>query len=165
MAAIVEASGDAIVSLTMDGVIETWNKGAERLYGYSAEEAVGKQALAVLARDPAEREAKLASMLAGSEPEQTECHDVRKDGSLLDVSVTGSLIRDPQGHVVGIARFARDVTERTSAEAVRARLAAIVDSSAEANPAYWRIVSLRRYLVTWPMSACTRLLSDSDART
>jgi len=132
LAAIVEASGDAIVSLTMDGVIETWNKGAERLYGYSAEEAVGKQALALLARDPAEREAKLASMLAGSEPEQTECHDVRKDGSLLDVSVTGSLIRDPQGHVVGIARIARDVTERTSAEAVRARLAAIVDSSAEA---------------------------------
>ncbi|HXN36625.1 MAG TPA: PAS domain S-box protein [Solirubrobacteraceae bacterium] len=132
LAAIVEASGDAIVSLTMDGVIETWNKGAERLYGYSAEEAVGKHALALLARDPAEREAKLASMLAGSEPQQTECHDVRKDGSPLDVSVTGSLIRDPQGHVVGIARIARDVTERTSAEAVRARLAAIVESSAEA---------------------------------
>jgi PAS domain S-box-containing protein len=132
LAAIVEASGDAIVSLTMDGVIETWNKGAEHLYGYTAEEAVGRHALALLARDPAEREANLASMLAGSEPEQTECHDVRKDGSLLDVSVTGSLIRDPQGQVVGIARIARDVTERTSDDADRARLAAIVDSSAEA---------------------------------
>jgi PAS domain S-box-containing protein len=132
LAAIVEASGDAIISLTMGGVIETWNKSAERLYGYSAEEAVGKPALALLAHYPAEREARLADMLAGSEPEQTECQDVRKDGSLLDVSVTGSLIRDPQGQVIGVARIARDVTERTSAEAARARLAAIVDSSAEA---------------------------------
>jgi PAS domain S-box-containing protein len=132
LAAIVEASGDAIISLTMDGVIETWNQGAARLYGYSAEEAVGKPVLALLARDPAEREAKLANMLAGSEPEQTECQDVRKDGSPLDVSVTGSLIRDPRGRVIGIARIARDVTERTRAEAARARLAAIVDSSAEA---------------------------------
>jgi PAS domain S-box-containing protein len=132
LAAIVEASGDAIISLTMDGAIETWNKGAEQLYGYSAEEAVGQHALALLARDPAEREAKLANMFAGSEPEQAQYQDVRKDGSLLDVSVTGSLIRDPQGQVVGIARIARDVTERTGAEAARARLVAIVDSSAEA---------------------------------
>jgi len=149
LAAIVEASGDAIISLTMDGVIDTWNESAERLYGYSAEEAVGKPALALLARDPAEREAKLADMLAGSEPEQTECHDVHKDGSLLDVSVTGSLIRDSQGHVVGIARIARDVTERTSAEAARARLAAIVEASGDA------IISLTAdgVIETWNQSA------------
>ncbi|HLM84564.1 MAG TPA: ATP-binding protein [Solirubrobacteraceae bacterium] len=126
LAAIVEASGDAIISLTMDGVIDTWNQSAERLYGYSAEEAVGKNALALLARDPAEREARLADMLAGSEPELTECHDVRKDGSLLDVSVTGSLIRDPQGQVVGIARIARDITERVDAEIATRRAEAQV---------------------------------------
>ena len=91
LAAIVEASGDAIISLTMDGSIDTWNRSAERLYGYSAEEAVGQNALALLARDPTERERKLAKMFAGSEPEQTEFQDVCKDGSLIDVSVTGSL--------------------------------------------------------------------------
>ena len=132
LAAIVEASGDAIISLTMDGSIDTWNRSAERLYGYSAEEAVGQNALALLARDPTERERKLAKMFAGSEPEQTEFQDVCKDGSLIDVSVTGSLIRGPRGEVVGVARIARDVTERTSADAARARLVAIVDSSAEA---------------------------------
>jgi two-component system, sensor histidine kinase and response regulator len=149
LAAIVEASGDAIISLTMDGAIETWNEGAEQLYGYSAEEAVGKNVLSLLARDPAERDANLADMLAGSEPQQTECHDVRKDGSLLDVSVTGSLIRDPEGQVVGIARIARDVTERTNAEAARARLAAIVEASGDA------IISLTTdgVIETWNQSA------------
>ncbi len=137
LAAIVEASGDAIISLTMDGVIETWNKGAEQLYGYSAEEAVGKPALALLARDPVEREAKLADMLAGSEPEQVEYQDVRKDGSLLDVSVTGSLIRDPHGQVVGIARIARDVTARVEVESAtreaEAQAAAGRDQALEAS--------------------------------
>ncbi len=137
LAAIVEASGDAIISLTMDGVIETWNKGAEQLYGYSAEEAVGKPALTLLARDPVEREAKLADMLAGSEPEQVEYQDVRKDGSVLDVSVTGSLIRDPHGQVVGIARIARDVTTRVEAESAtreaEAQAAAGRDQALEAS--------------------------------
>jgi PAS domain S-box-containing protein len=132
LAAIVEASGDAIISLTTDGVIETWNQSAERLYGYSAEEAVGKRALALLARDPAEREAMLARVAAGSEPAQTECQDIRKDGGLLDVSETNTPIRDPKGRVIGIARIARDVTERTAAEAVRARLVAIVEASGDA---------------------------------
>ena len=117
LAAIVEASGDAIIRLTPNGVIETWNQSAERLYGYSAEEAVGKHALALLARDPAEREAMLARVAAGSEPAQTECQDIRKDGSLLDVSETNTPIRDPRGRVIGIARIARDVTARVEAEA------------------------------------------------
>ena len=94
LAAIVDASGDAIISLTMDGVIETWNRSAEQLYGYSAEEAVGKHAPALLARDPVEREARLANIASGSELAQTERQDVRKDGSLLDVSVTDAPIRD-----------------------------------------------------------------------
>jgi PAS domain S-box-containing protein len=124
LVAIVEASGDAIISLTTDGVIETWNRSAERLYGYSAEEAVGKHALALLARDPAEREAMLARVAAGSEPAQTECQDIRKDGSLLDVSETNTPIRDPKGRVIGIARIARDVTARVEAEAAAALSAA-----------------------------------------
>jgi PAS domain S-box-containing protein len=83
LAAIVDASGEAIISLTTDRVIETWNRSAEQLYGYSAEEVVGKPALALLARDPAEREAMLARVAAGSEPAQTECQDIRKDGQTI----------------------------------------------------------------------------------
>ena len=63
---------------------------------YSAEEAVGKNALALLARHRAEREAMLARVAAGSEPPQTECQDIRKDGSLIDVSETNTPIRDPK---------------------------------------------------------------------
>ena len=98
---------------------------------------MGKPALTLLARDPVEREAKLADMLAGSEPEQVEYQDVRKDGSVLDVSVTGSLIRDPHGQVVGIARIARDVTTRVEAESAtreaEAQAAAGRDQALEAS--------------------------------
>ena len=116
LAAIVEASSDAIIRMTTDGVIETWNQSAARLYGYNADEAAGKNALALLARDPAERVAMLAKVVAGSEPAQTESQDIRKDGSLLSVSVTDSPILDPNGRVIGIARIARDITERVELE-------------------------------------------------
>jgi PAS domain S-box-containing protein len=132
LAAIVDASGDAIISLTTDGVIETWNRSAELLYGYSAKEAVGQNAQALLARDPDERLELLASALAGTAPAQAESQDVRKDGTLLDVSVTDSPISDSRGRVIGIARIARDVTERTRADAASARLVAIVESSGDA---------------------------------
>jgi len=116
LAAIVEASSDAIIRMTTDGVIETWNQSATRLYGYNANEAAGKNALALLARDPAERVAMLAKVVAGSEPAQTESQDIRKDGSLLSVSVTDSPILDPNGRVIGIARIARDITDRVELE-------------------------------------------------
>jgi len=149
LAAVLEASGDAIISLTTDGVIETWNGSAERLYGYTSEEAVGKHAPALLARNPVEREAMLASVVAGSPPAQADDQDIRKDGSLVDVSVTDSPIRDPKGRVIGIARIASDVTERRAAEAVRAHLVAIVDASGDA------IISLTTdgVIETWNRSA------------
>ncbi len=149
LATIVEASGDAIISLTTDGVIQTWNESAERLYGYKAEEAVGKNALALLALDPAEREATFARVAAGTERAKTERQYIRKDGSLLDVSETNAPIRDSSGRVIGIARIARDVTERTAAEAVRARLAAVVEASGDA------IISLTTdgVIATWNPSA------------
>ncbi len=116
VAAIVESSGDAIMSLTTDGVIEGWNPSAQRLYGYHAEEAVGKDLLALLARDPGEREATLTSAAAGNGPVQSECQDIRKDGSILQVCETNTPIRDSKGRVIGFARIARDLTTRARAQ-------------------------------------------------
>jgi two-component system sensor histidine kinase/response regulator len=112
LAAIVESSYDAIISLTTDGVIETMNESAELLYGYRPGEAVGQKASTLLARNAAERDVLLASVVATGENAQIESQDIRKDGSLLDVAVTDSPIRDLEGRVTGVARIARDITDR-----------------------------------------------------
>jgi two-component system sensor histidine kinase/response regulator len=123
LAAIVESSGDAIMRLTTAGVIEAWNESAEDLYGYTADEAVGEHAPALLARDAPEREAILASVAAGSAAAWAEGQDLHKDGSLIDVSVIDSPIHDPQGRVIAIARIARDIGDRKRAEEALRRVA------------------------------------------
>jgi len=133
LAAIVDACGDAIISLTPSGVIETWNRGAELLYGYSAKEAVGQNAQVLLARDLGERSELMSSALAGTAPAQVESQDVRKDGTLLDVSITDSPIRDSHGQVVGIARIARDVTIRVEAD--KAKRDAVIEVAAARDEA------------------------------
>jgi PAS domain S-box-containing protein len=135
LAAIVETSGDAILSLRPDGVIETWNEGAERLYGYSAEEAIGEHVL-LRAIDSGERAQWLSRSLEGT-LRDVEFPDVRKDGTRVWVSGTSSPIRDQDGRVISVSVILRDVTERKAIEAERARLAAIVESSGDA------IISLR----------------------
>ena len=97
LAAIVESSVDAIISLNSDGVIETWNPGAERLYGYSAQQAVGQHAATLLAADAAEREPLLRTVVESASTVQVESQDVHKDGGVIDVSVTDSPIRDLEG--------------------------------------------------------------------
>ncbi len=122
LAAIVESSAEAIMSLSADGIIQSWNPAATLLYGYSAEEAIGQHLPSLLSCDPSEREPVLAAVFADGKTTQTEIHDVHKDGHLLDVSVTDSPIRDAEGPVVGIARIARDISERRLLEAERERI-------------------------------------------
>jgi two-component system sensor histidine kinase/response regulator len=110
LAAAVDSSYDAIISLSSGGVIETWNESAEELYGYRAEEVIGRH-VAMLARHPAER-ATMLSNLGGEARSQIESQDTRKDGSVLDVAVTDSPIRDLEGRVTGIVRIVRDITDR-----------------------------------------------------
>jgi PAS domain S-box-containing protein len=118
VAYIVECSDDAIISTNADGVITSWNKGAERLFGYLAEEAIGKPVIMLV---PPERQSEADTIIGrirrGDSVEHYETVRRRKDGSLVDVSLTVSPMRDVEGNVVGASKIARDITERKRSEA------------------------------------------------
>ena len=117
LAAIVESSHDAIVSKRLDGVITSWNKGAERLFGYAAEEAVGQNITLIIPPGRRDEERTIVEQLArGERVDYFETVRMRKDGSLLDVSLTISPMKDVSGRVVGASKLARDITERKRAE-------------------------------------------------
>src|ERR1700722_7762650 len=117
LAAIVESSDDAIISKDLNGIIQTWNRGAERVFGYTAEEAVGKPVTILL---PPERIDEgpgiLARIRRGERIDHYETVRRRKDGCLIDISLTVSPIRDGDGRVAGASKIARDITERKKAE-------------------------------------------------
>src|ERR1700731_4568960 len=117
LAAIVESSHDAIVSKSLNGVITSWNKGAERLFGYAAEEAVGQNIILIIPPDRRDEERTIVEQLTrGERIDHFETVRMRKDGSLLDVSLTISPMKDASGRVVGASKLARDITERKRAE-------------------------------------------------
>jgi PAS domain S-box-containing protein len=117
LAAIVESSNDGIIGLTLEGVITSWNNGAEVIYGYGAEEVMGKTVVILV---PPERVDELPAILArlkrGEKTAHFETVRVRKDGSRIDVSLTISPIQNAAGDVVGAATIARDITEDKRAE-------------------------------------------------
>ncbi len=117
LAAIVESSHDAIVSKTLNGVITSWNKGAERLFGYTAEEAVGQNITLIIPPERRHEERTIVEQLTrGERVDHFETVRRRKDGSLIDVSLTISPMKDASGRVVGASKLARDITERKRAE-------------------------------------------------
>jgi diguanylate cyclase (GGDEF)-like protein/PAS domain S-box-containing protein len=115
-AALVQSSADSIIGMSKGGVIQSWNEASSRLYGYSATEALDRDAPSFLARDPSERKRLLARVAAGDEQPQIESQDLSKDGGVIDVSVTDSPIRDVEGLVVGVSRIARDIGARKRME-------------------------------------------------
>ena len=120
LAAIVESSDDAIISKTLDGVIRTWNTGAERVFGYQAEEVVGRHITLLIPpeRIPEEEEQQILARLSRGElVDHYETVRMSKDGRRLDISLTVSPIRDPEGRIIGASKVARDVTERKRVEA------------------------------------------------
>ncbi|HEX8355305.1 MAG TPA: PAS domain S-box protein, partial [Pyrinomonadaceae bacterium] len=132
-AAIVENSDDAIISKNLDGIILSWNPGAERLYGYTAAEAVGQPVTMLIPPDRPDEEPNILGRIRRGEPvEHYETVRVRKDGTLVDVSLTVSPVRDAEGRVVGASKIARDITTRKRAEQTRGLLSAIVESSDDA---------------------------------
>jgi PAS domain S-box-containing protein len=117
LAAIIESSEDAIVSRDLSGIITSWNLGAERLFGYAAEEMIGKSITLLIPVQLEQEEARvLERVTSGHRVEHFETTRVRKDGTPVTISLTVSPVRNAQGMVVGASKIARDVTERKMAE-------------------------------------------------
>jgi PAS domain S-box-containing protein len=118
LAAIVEASDDAIVSKTLEGVIQSWNAAAERLFGYTAAEAVGQSITLIIPPERHEEERTILERLRrGERVDHFETVRVAKDGRRIDISLTVSPVRDQEGHVIGASKVARDITERKQLDA------------------------------------------------
>ena len=117
LGAIVDSSDDAIISKDLGGQITSWNRGAERLYGYTAAEAVGKSIMIVVPPDRHEEEREiLARLQRGERVDHFETIRRRKDGALLNVSLTISPLRNQQGEIIGVSKIARDITTQKRAE-------------------------------------------------
>jgi len=122
LAAIVDSSDDAIVSKDLDGIITSWNKAAERMFGWTSEEVVGKSIRIVIPADrQAEEDQVLGRIRQGLPVEHFETIRQRKDGSQFPISLTVSPIRDKTGRLIGASKIARDITERKEAEALAER--------------------------------------------
>lgn len=116
-AAIVQSSDDAILSKDLDGTIMSWNRGAERLFGYTADEAVGRPITMIIPMDRADEEPSILSRIRrGEHIDHYETIRRRKDGSLIEISLSVSPIRNRAGRVIGASKIARDITERRRAE-------------------------------------------------
>ena len=121
LASIVESSDDAIVSKDLNGVIASWNPGAERLFGYTADEVVGKSVTFLFPADLLHEEgAILERIRRGEQIEHYETVRRRKDGSLVDISLTVSPLRNAAGKITGVSKIARDISARKKAEHERA---------------------------------------------
>ena len=136
LAAIVDCSDDAIVSKSLDGVITSWNSGAERMFGYTAGEAVGRHISLIIPQDRRNEETGILERLRrGERIEHFETVRVRKDGTPLDISLTISPVRDAADRIVGASKIARDVTKQKQVDrALREseeRFRAIVETTPE----------------------------------
>jgi PAS domain S-box-containing protein len=133
LAAIVESSDDAIITKDLSGIITTWNNGAQRIFGYSAEEVIGKPIAILIPSDRQNEEPGILARIRQGQPiDHYETVRQRKDGTLLDISLTVSPLRDSKGKIVGASKIARDITEKNRAQrALREseeRFRAVVDN-------------------------------------
>ena len=117
LAALIESADDAIISKTLEGIITSWNRGAQRVFGYTAEEVIGKPVTILIPPDHLDEEpAILARLRRGDRIEHYETIRKTKDGRLIDISLTVSPIIGPSGQVVGASKIARDITEQRQAQ-------------------------------------------------
>lgn len=118
LAAIIESAEDAIISKNLNGIIASWNRGAQRIFGYTPEEAIGKPVLMLIPPDIQHEEAIILGRIrAGDRIEHYETIRARKDGRLINVSLTVSPIKAPNGRIIGASKIARDITAQKQAEA------------------------------------------------
>ncbi|MET0292670.1 MAG: ATP-binding protein [Steroidobacteraceae bacterium] len=123
LAAIVESSDDAIIGKTLEGVITSWNRGAQRLFGYSEVEVLGRSVTVLIPDELLHEETEiLSSIRAGNRVDHYQTRRRRKDGSLVDISLTVSPVKGPGGEVIGASKIARDVSVALAANRERDRL-------------------------------------------
>ena len=133
LARVVESSDDAIVSKDLNGIILSWNRGAERIFGYTAAEAVGQSIRMIIPADrQSEEDTVLARIRAGESVTHFETVRQKKDGQLVPISLTVSPIYDDQGVVIGASKIARDLSEQVRGQLASRRLKALVESSDDA---------------------------------
>jgi PAS domain S-box-containing protein len=124
LASIVQSSDDAIVSKNLDGIIASWNKGAERVFGHTAEEAIGQPITIVIPQERHSEESEILTRIRRGEPiDHFETVRQRKDGSLITVSLTISPVKNAEGKIVGASKIARDITEQKRSQEQIATLA------------------------------------------
>jgi PAS domain S-box-containing protein len=132
LASIIESSDDAIISKSLDGTITSWNNGAERLFGYTAKEIIGKPVRLLIPPDHQDEEDTIIERVSGGERiEHYETVRLCKDGRTIEISLTLSPIRDAQGKIVGASNIARDISERKWSEARVAILASEAEHRAK----------------------------------
>jgi PAS domain S-box-containing protein len=134
LSAIVDSSDDAIISKDLNGIITSWNKSAQRLFGYTAEEAIGQAVAALLIPDDRQAEEPdiLARLRKGERVDHFETVRRREDGSLVDISLTISPVKDQHGRIIGASKVARDITERKRYEQRLLEQAHLLDLTADA---------------------------------
>lgn len=150
LSAIIDSSDDAIVSKDLNGNITSWNISAERIFGYTAEEAIGKHISLIIPQDyMRDEDYILGQIRQGLKVDHFETIRRKKDSKLIDISVTVSPIRNKQGQVIGASKIARDITDIRQAERASAYLGAIIESSDDA------IISkdLNGFITSWNKSA------------
>ena len=153
LAAIVESSEDAIISKDLNGVIASWNQAAEQLFGYTAEEVIGKPVTLLIPPERRDEEQGILQRIRRGEPiEHYETVRRRKDGSLLDISLTVSPIRDAHGNIVGAAKIARDITRRKR-----------VEVALRENEQRLRLATQTGKLGVWDWDIVTNRISWSDS--
>jgi len=152
LSALIDSADDAIISKTLDGIITSWNQGAERIFGFTAEEAIGNSITIIIPPDHLDEEPRiLARMRAGERIEHFETIRQRKDGRRIDISLTVSPIKGPDGQIIGASKIARDVTEQRQARRE-------LDAASERL----RLALAASHLGDWSWNAETNLVSLSD---
>ena len=153
-AAIVESSDDAIISKDLNGIIKSWNKGAERIFGYTQDEVIGKSVTILIPEDRSDEEPEILSQISsGKRVEHYETVRLRKDGTLINISITISPILNESGEIIGASKIARDISDREmrdkqirfQASLLDAVEEAVIATDLEGTILYWNLFAEELY--------------------
>ncbi|HEV8607868.1 MAG TPA: PAS domain S-box protein [Tepidisphaeraceae bacterium] len=157
LAAIVESSDDAIISKTLDGIITTWNRGAERIFGFQAEEVIGRAINIIIPPDRHNEEPAILNQLrAGQRVDHFETIRMTRDGRLIDVSVTISPVRDGEGKIVGASKIARNITLQKQ---IQSELEIAKEAAEQASRAKDHFLSVLSHELRTPLTPVLATLS------